>query len=545
MLVKAPGFGGNAAFSGSIAAAAKDKPIIVRRTAAIGDALCTTVVCDKLIEQGYKVVFQTHPSIHCVIRRHTGIVAVKSPQGYCDVDLDNAYEKDPNRKLRHFHDMFMEKANLQLAGKGIKLGPATNCKPRLRVGEDVRAATRETFKDYPRPWVFICPRSNSYTTRTITDGSWVEIAKLIQGTKFWLGTHPAPPGIVDLHAKHFDNVIEWIAIADLLVTVDTGPMHVAAALNIPIVAIEQSSSPQLHLNDQNDYITVAAPLDCLNCQLYVCPINQHIPPCQNIAADVVAAAANAKLSGHGKVSVVIPTFKAPTARLTKCIVAVLPQCDEIIVTKDAGGEFPEGRFHHPKVQYVSSPKHQLGFGKNVNYGVRHSNGEFLLILNDDCFLAPDAVAKLREVMTDRVGVVGHLLRYPDGRICHAGKHRKPGMRGWGLNNNREWHPTIKEPIEMENVTGTSILVRREAFYDVGGFDEDFYMYCEDDAFTMAMRKNGWKIMYQPNAFGIHEEAQTSKLRGNFLPLVYEGNATFNRKWGWWLDKNINTVPGVF
>ena len=93
--------------------------------------------------------------------------------------------------------------------------------------------------DYPRPWVFICPRSESYPHRQVPTRRGL-ILRPGQGTKFWLGLHPAPPGIVDLAVRHVDNLIIWLSAADLLISVDTGPMHIGAALGIPIVAILQS-----------------------------------------------------------------------------------------------------------------------------------------------------------------------------------------------------------------------------------------------------------------------------------------------------------------
>src|SRR5215475_15333329 len=102
--------------------------IIVRRSLAIGDSLCASVVADRLIDLGFEVTWQTHPAVHCVIRRHPRIAEVQKPEGYCDVDLDGAYETDPARRLKHFHTMFMERANSQLSRFGIDLGQATNCR---------------------------------------------------------------------------------------------------------------------------------------------------------------------------------------------------------------------------------------------------------------------------------------------------------------------------------------------------------------------------------------------------------------------------------
>ena len=192
----------------------------------------------------------------------------------------------------------------------------------------------------------------------------------VAGTKFWLGLHPAPSGIVDLECRHFDNVILWLSAADLLITVDTGPMHIAAALGVPVVAIVQSSSPNYHLNNQNDYIAVAGPLDCLNCQQDVCPINAISPPCQQVNVGGIAAWANARLRGQGGngVSAIVAIYKPAADTLNHCLRALLPQVDEIIVTRAQDGVLPSQVMSDPKIMQVVAPGTRLGYGKNVNFG---------------------------------------------------------------------------------------------------------------------------------------------------------------------------------
>jgi len=541
------GGGGNAAFKHTVSGKQAGPAVVVRRTAAIGDALCATVVADKLIEQGYDVVFQSHPNIHCVLRRHPWITRVEVPGGHADIDLDGAYERDLNRRNRHFHAMFMDVANAQLSSRGLNLGPPTNCRPVLLVGDDVRNALRAAFSKYERPWVFICPRSDAYNVRQVADGVWNDIAAKISGTKFWIGRHPGPPNTIDLNAQHMDNVVEWLSIADLLVSVDTGPLHIAAALGTPIVAISQSSSPELHLNDQNDFVAVAPALDCLNCQQNVCPKNANIPPCQYIEPSLVANWANARLRSrfNNDVSAIVPIYQPEVQTLNRCLTSILPQVREVIVTAEAYSRVPEGALRHERIRYVRTGAAQIGYGRNVNFGARHSNGRFLLLLNDDVFLDPGAVDRMVAEMVPGVGMVAHLLRYPDGTIYHAGKTRSPGMRGWGHIDLHQLNPTIKAPTELENCCGASVLVRRGAFYRIGGFDEDFFIYAEDDDFALRIRRDGWRIIYTPHATGIHMEHQSTKKLGDIMGAVNKANAIFHRKWGKYLDHNLNRIPGNF
>lgn len=547
MIRPSPGGGGNAVFAAHQNGKPGGAPIILRRTAALGDALCATVVADRLIDLGYEVEMQSHPHCHCILRRHPRLYHVSNPDGFCHVNLDNTYETDPQRRMKHFHHMFFEAAQLQLRARGINIGEPLNCKPKILVGEPTKQAAIARFRDFARPWVFVCPRSDSYNVRQVPDGIWQEAASKIAGTKFWLGRHPAPGNFIDLRCQHFDNVIEFLSAADLLVTVDTGPMHVAAALGIPVVAICQSSSPELHLNDQNDFITISPKLDCLNCQQNVCPKVQHLPPCQQIDPELIAQWANARLRHRYSedVSAIVPIYQPEVGTLNRCLAQVVDQVDEVIVTGEGYSRVPVGALQHPKIRYVQKFVNRIGYGRNANFGARHSNGKYLLLLNDDVFLEPDAVRRMKEEMQSEVGIVAHLLRYPDGTIYHAGKMRSPGMRGWGHVDLRHRDPTIKQPCDMENVCGASVLVRREAFYGINGFDEDFFIYAEDDDFCLRMRRAGWRIRYTPHASGIHLEHQSTNKLGPAMDHVQKANAIFTRKWGAYLEHNLNRIPGTF
>src|SRR4029078_7025046 len=77
------------------------------------------------------------------------------------------------------------------------------------------------------------------------------------------------------------------------------------------------------------------------------------------------------------------------------------------------------------------------------------------------------------------------------------------------------------------------------------FDEEFFIYAEDDDFCLRMRRDGWRIRYTPHASGIHLEHQSTDKLGSISEPVGKANAIFARKWGSYLDHNINRVPGNF
>lgn len=394
----------------------------------------------------------------------------------------------------------------------------------------------------------IAPRSNSFNVRTVPDDIWKVAAENIQGTKFWLGTHaPAPSGIVGLKPQEMYEVAIALACMDVCVTVDTGPMHIAAALGTPVVVIEQSSSPIVHLSDQRDWSSIRPPLDCLNCQVHRCPINSAKPPCQNVSPYQIALAVNQKLRGRYSedVSAIIAVWRPTADRLNRCLSQIIPQVDEIFVARDQFGIWPEGRMNHPKVTYLDSPRHDIGYGRKMNFCARHSNGKYLLLINDDVYANPCAVEKMSELMTDDVGIVGHLMRYPNGTIQHGGTFREKARIRFEHFDRGQMNKTIKEPREMESVTGCCVLVRRKVFFDVLGHDERFHLSYDDNDLCMKARQQGWKVMYNPLVESIHEEGPSMKATKGITQHVLDSRDVFESKWGWYWKKNDGKEIGTF
>lgn len=518
--------------------------IIVRRHAALGDAISASVIANRLVEKGFSVVYQTHPHCAALLKYVPGLKRVEPTNGYAHIDLDGAYETHPNRRERHFNQMWFERAQRLAKPLSIDLGGPLNARPKLVLSPEQLAVARSRYADWPRPVVLFCPKSQYYNVRSVPDRIWEEAAGLINGTCGWLGLQPAPNGIRDLQIRTIDSLVQAIAGADLLVSVDTGPMHIAAALGVRTLALGQSSDPVLHLTDQQDWqVIYPGGLDCLNCQQNKCPKDLYFPPCQNFDPVKIAEFAN-RMAPSAKTSALIPTFYADADKLSKCLSNVAHQVDEVVVCVAADGKVPGIKLPR-NTRVVRSPKAELGFGKNVNHGFRHTTGDWVLVLNDDCYLNGDCVEQLKSLRGPDVGMIAHLLRFPDGRIYFAGRTRQPGIRGFPHLNYLGHLPSVTSVAEMEALSATSVLVNRKAYYNIGGFDERFVMYAEDDDISMRMRQAGYRLLYHPTALGIHEGSVTSKKVGDMSGWIRESGKLMEQLWGWYYDKNRNRIPGIF
>src|SRR5262249_29506493 len=82
--------------------------------------------------------------------------------------------------------------------------------------------------------------------------------------------------------------------------------------------------------------------------------------------------------------------------------------------------------------------------------------------------------------------------------------------------------------DAERLIGAALLVRRDAFEQVGGFDEEFFLYSEDTDLCARLRAAGWSLLYEPSARCTHVGYHSSP-RGEQLAMKLEGRVTYARK----------------
>ncbi|HXZ82431.1 MAG TPA: glycosyltransferase family 2 protein [Acidimicrobiales bacterium] len=164
----------------------------------------------------------------------------------------------------------------------------------------------------------------------------------------------------------------------------------------------------------------------------------------------------------------------------------------------------------------------LGYGRAVNRGATHLATPFVLVVNPDVVVEPDAVdalARRLEAEPD-VAVVGPLIRNPGGSTYPSARsfpsftvgagHALVGMF-WPDNRWTRRYRDGPSPDaggrrgtrEVDWVSGSCALVRREAFVAVGGFDEGYFMYVEDLDLCWRLRRAGWRVLYEPAAAVTH------------------------------------------
>lgn len=176
----------------------------------------------------------------------------------------------------------------------------------------------------------------------------------------------------------------------------------------------------------------------------------------------------------------------------------------------------------------------LGFGPACNRGARLAAGGALLFLNPDALIAPDTIARLRAVLAadPRSGLVGACVREPDGRIARAVRRRDPllrralmtasGLSRWAsrwpaLAGVEQAPPAVAAEIEdVEAVSGACLLLPRDRFERLGGFDEGYFLHCEDLDLCRRVRDAGCRVVLAATVDIAHAQGSSSRHRPLFV-----------------------------
>ncbi len=169
-------------------------------------------------------------------------------------------------------------------------------------------------------------------------------------------------------------------------------------------------------------------------------------------------------------------------------------------------------------------------------GRRPRAGRHLVFLNNDTVVLPGWLDALVETIERdaRAGAVGSLFLYPDGRIQEAGaviwSNGETFKYGWGKSPEDRRFTFARE---VDYCSGASLLVRRELFERLGGFDRRYApAYYEDTDLCMGVRSLGYKVVYQPASRLYHFEGATAgtDTRAGFKRYQVINHDKFYDKW---------------
>jgi GT2 family glycosyltransferase len=182
---------------------------------------------------------------------------------------------------------------------------------------------------------------------------------------------------------------------------------------------------------------------------------------------------------------------------------------EIIVVDNASsdGSVEAIRAAFPHIRLVASESNS-GFGAANNEAMRLARGRFFLLLNSDAFPEKPAIPALLTFLQEnpRAGVVGPRLLNADGSLQVSCYPFPTPVSAW-LENlwlHRGYHGWLHDSVrQVDFLIGACLLVRREVYEQVGGFDERFFMYSEEADWLRRMKDAGWEAIFVPGACVTH------------------------------------------
>lgn len=207
---------------------------------------------------------------------------------------------------------------------------------------------------------------------------------------------------------------------------------------------------------------------------------------------------------------------------------------------------------HPAVRVIENPVNR-GFAAAANRGISETDAPFIFLLNPDTELTGGSLEAFLKVAKERprAGAVGCLVRNPDGSLQPSAR-RVPGV-GEGLahaflgrlapDNRWSRHYTMADwdrssEREVEWVSGSAVLLRRDAVEAVGGFDDGYFMYVEDVDLCTRLRKRGWTILFSPELSVTHEVGVSAKSHPR--RMAYEHSRSIYR----YFSKHVATGPAA-
>ena len=238
---------------------------------------------------------------------------------------------------------------------------------------------------------------------------------------------------------------------------------------------------------------------------------------------------------------VLPGFLTSLARATS-------SPHEVVVADNAS---PTGKPSVPAGVRLLETGGNLGYGKAANLGASDFSGDWLVVANPDVQWADGALDELLTAAArwPSAGCLGPAIRTTDGKLYPSarafpslGRGLGHAIFGWWWPANpwtRSYRAEVGTPVEGTTgwLSGSLMLLRREAWEQVGGFDPKYFMYCEDMDLCRRLAEAGWQNVYVPSAVITHvgghstSRASSAMLREHHRALhIYLSEHYRGRRW---------------
>jgi GT2 family glycosyltransferase len=247
-------------------------------------------------------------------------------------------------------------------------------------------------------------------------------------------------------------------------------------------------------------------------------------------------------------SIIIVTYNAPD-KVRECLEALTgdraPQVPHEVLALDNASTpslVPLLQEYLPADSVVDVGEN-IGFGRSCNLGASRARGRYVVLVNPDAVVAPGAIdALVRAADAEpRCGVVGGRTVDPEGRTDPKSCWAAPSVWSYlcfatGLSTvfagNRRLDPealgdwgrdTVRD---VPVITGCLMLVPRDLWNSLGGFDPDYFMYGEDADLCLRVLQAGRRVWFEPSSVAMHVWGSSSASSGAKTTLLLAGRMTY-------------------
>ena len=204
------------------------------------------------------------------------------------------------------------------------------------------------------------------------------------------------------------------------------------------------------------------------------------------------------------------------------------------------------RKEYPLVRILANEKPQ-GFGENNNKGVLAASGKYIAIINPDIVLAPNSLKELYDYAESdqNWGILVPKLLNPDGSTQHSIRgYITPHIlinRFLTKGNDKASNKAVEKYLckELDNnkiqpvnwAIGAALFLKKDFYAQLGGFDQDYFLYMEDEDLCLRAWKNNKPVMYIPTSVMTHNHLRGSSKIGKKTFMHLKSMFTFFKKHG--------------
>lgn len=191
-------------------------------------------------------------------------------------------------------------------------------------------------------------------------------------------------------------------------------------------------------------------------------------------------------------------------------------------------------------------KQNIGFSAGNMLGVQYTNADYLFFLNNDTVLLNDCLSILYNFMESKkdVGVCTGQMYNTDHSFHHSfGYFPSLALKVFGTGILRPFCPQAfprkkveyTEPLQVDLVTGAAIFADYTKFAEIGGFDTNYFLFCEEEDIAQKMKRAHYSVYVVPEARFIHHMGKSTTRNLDIEKESYISLLYYHRKYNSWLS----------